>query len=63
MSGQFYRIHSELKEDPEKFFLYYRMTERTFNELHVLIKDGITRTTTQLRLPIPAEERLSITIR
>lgn len=63
LKGQFHQLHQELQEDPQKIFAYYRMSEKSLNELHDLVKDDIIRKATNMRLPILPIERLSITIR
>lgn len=63
LQGKFYTIHSKLLDFPEKFFSFYRMSITSFNELVKLIGPSISKQDTHLRLAIPAEERLSVTIR
>ena len=46
-----------------KFFGYYRMSIKSFDELLVLLRPHISRSNTSIRLAINAEERLPITIR
>ena len=36
--GQYYTIMTELRNDNEKFFNYFRMSQNTFNELLSVIK-------------------------
>ncbi|CAI6372771.1 unnamed protein product [Macrosiphum euphorbiae] len=63
LQGKFHTLHSKLLNFPEKFFGYYRMSITSFNELVKLIGPAIAKENTQLRLSIPVEERLSVTIR
>ncbi|XP_065167386.1 LOW QUALITY PROTEIN: uncharacterized protein [Atheta coriaria] len=56
-------MHSKLLDYPKKFFAFYRMTITSFNELVKLIGPTIAKEDTNLRLSIPVEERLSVTIR
>nr|XP_034194211.1 uncharacterized protein LOC117610681 [Osmia lignaria] len=63
LRGKFYTMHSKLLDYPKKFFAFYRMSITSFNELVKLIGPAIVKEDTHLRLSIPVEERLSITIR
>lgn len=62
-SGIFHSLHSKLKEHPDKFFKYYRMSEETFNEILSLLGPYIQRHDTRWRVAISVEERLSVTLR
>lgn len=61
--GEFNTIFSRLKEDPEKFISYFRMSYLKFNELHLLLQSRIQKKNTRLRNSIPTLERLALTIR
>lgn len=63
LKGQFYQIHHDLIEYPRKFFQYYRMSKNSFDELLRTIESTITYQDTRFRKSIPAEERLSVTLR
>jgi hypothetical protein len=63
IGGAFYTLHAKLLEYPKKFFAYYRMSITSFNELVQLIGPAIAKRDTHFRLSIPAEERLSVTLR
>lgn len=63
LNGKFYTMHSKLLDYPKKFFAFYRMSITSFNELVKLIGPTIAKEDTNLRLSIPVEERLSVTIR
>lgn len=60
ISGQFYKIYSYLREDDKN---YYRMSIQSFDNLLNRIGNRLTYQTTNLRLHVPPEERLSVTIR
>lgn len=61
--GQFHKLYADLRSHPVKFFKYYRMSLKTFDELLELIRPGITRRDTRWRRSITPEERLSVTLR
>ncbi|KOB66246.1 Uncharacterized protein OBRU01_20783 [Operophtera brumata] len=61
-SGIFHTLHSKLKEHPDKFFKYYRMSEETFNEIISFVGPFIKRQDTRWRCAISVEERLSVTL-
>lgn len=56
-------LYKNLREHPEKFFNYFRMSIRSFDELHNILKDKISKTDTVLRRSITSEERLMVTLR
>jgi len=62
-SDQFKHFFENIRRYPEKFFEYYRMSVSSFDELLENLRPHITKTTTTLRTPICAEERLTITLR
>lgn len=61
--GKFYTIYSELRQYPPKFFNYFRMSINSFDELLALVGPVITHQDTRFRKAIPAEERLTVTLR
>lgn len=63
LQGKFYTMHSKLLDYPKKFFAFYRMSATSFNELVKLIGPAIAKRDTNLRLAIPVEEKLSVTVR
>lgn len=61
--GEFHTIFEELKNDSLKFYEYYRMEYWQFLKLTDLLRVHITKKTTNYRCTIPAEERLTVTLR
>lgn len=61
--GQFNTLVSSLREDDEKFFSYFRMSAKPFDELLSFVQGEISKKNTSFRLSIPAEERLAVTLR
>ena len=57
------KLISELREDTEKFFSYFRMSPQQFDELLRLVAPKITKKNTNWRPAISAEIRLAITLR
>ncbi|XP_050533808.1 uncharacterized protein LOC126901423 [Daktulosphaira vitifoliae] len=52
-----------LRSYPEEFFRYYRMSIHSFDELILLVGSKLQKEDTCLRLSIPPEERLTVTLR
>ncbi|CAI6374003.1 unnamed protein product [Macrosiphum euphorbiae] len=63
LKGQFYKLHNELRSYPVKFFNFYRMSVKSFDDLLNLIRPSITYQDSKWRKAIPPEERLSVTLR
>ncbi|XP_069586989.1 uncharacterized protein [Ranitomeya imitator] len=61
--GHFHRLYTALREHPDKFYLYCRMSIQTFDRLLEILRPGITFQDTRLRKAISAEERLLLTLR
>jgi hypothetical protein len=62
-SGKYVLLHRKLKEYPDKFFEYYRMSVTSFETLLSLVEDTISKTNTVMRECVSAEERLAVTLR
>lgn len=63
LKGQFHKIYQDLRTYPDKFFDYFRMSMKSYDELIKLIGPRITFKTTNMRKPISPEERLAVTLR
>lgn len=61
--GAFHTLFQALLRDRESFFRFHRMVPERFHHLLSLVEDRITKKETNLRKPISAKERLSITLR
>lgn len=61
--GLFHTLFDDLQEDDEKFFLYFRMSKNTFDELLSGISSIITKKDTVMRKSIPPDEKLALTLR
>ncbi|XP_069615947.1 uncharacterized protein [Ranitomeya imitator] len=61
--GHFQRLYSALRAHPDKFYLYTRMSIRTFDMLMEMLRPGLTYQDTWMRKAISAEERLLLTLR
>lgn len=61
--GVYKTLYNELRCDPKKFFNFFRMSISTFDELHVNLKEEISRKDTKMRKSIGSEEMLAIAIR
>jgi hypothetical protein len=57
LKGQFYTLFSDLRDNPENFFSYFRMSVKTFDELLFNIREDIAGKDTNMRLPITPEEK------
>jgi len=62
-SGGFITLFSGLRENPDKFFNYFRMSVQSFDELADKIIDMIKSQDTWTRLCIPPLEMLDVTLR
>jgi hypothetical protein len=57
-------LYSEdLTAKEAKFFDYFRTSSRSYDELLTLLKHDITGKNTNMRLCIPPEEKLAVTLR
>jgi len=61
--GVYKTLYNELRSDPKKIFNFFRMSISTFDELHVTLKEEISRKDTKMRKSIGSEEMLAIAIR
>ncbi|XP_050065989.1 uncharacterized protein LOC126555068 [Aphis gossypii] len=61
--GQFQVTFLTLRQYPEEFFKYFRTSIKTFDELLDIIGRQLKKQDTVLRLSIPPEERLTVTLR
>ncbi|KAL4126893.1 hypothetical protein QTP88_011093 [Uroleucon formosanum] len=61
--GEYHTFFSRLKKHPDKFFVYCRMDEETFNIVLDAIKDTIQKSETNFRKPTSPEDRLLVTLR
>lgn len=61
--GEYHTLMPQLRQDEKRFYIYFRMTSETFDELLDLIKDDIKKQDTNYRESISPEERLSIALR
>lgn len=62
-TGKLAILHEKLKQHPDKFFDYYRMSINSFHYLLSVISDKIQGTDTFMRNCIGVEEKLSVTLR
>lgn len=53
----------QLRDDPKRFFIYFRMSSNCFDEIVNLIDEDIRKEMTHYRVPIPPPERLAIALR
>jgi len=63
LHGQFYKLYEDLRNCRGKFFSYFRMSIESFDKLIVLVGPQITYENTRLRLSVPPQERLAVTLR
>nr|CAH7730214.1 unnamed protein product [Callosobruchus chinensis] len=61
MKGKFYTLFHTLRNYPDKFLNYFRMSKEIFDELFSYIKDDFSYQNTNMRISIPPEEKLSVT--
>lgn len=63
LEGTYYTLFEKLTKDSQKFFNYFRMSHETFNYVLSKLIDDIKKSDTKLRMAIPPEEMLAVTIR
>ena len=61
--GEFHTLMPELRQDEKRFYIYFRMPSKCFDEILSLIKEDITKMDTNYLEATSAEERLAITLR
>jgi hypothetical protein len=61
--GTFCTLFNDLREADGKFFSYFRMSPRSFDELYSKLEDHLHKMDTNTRRCIPAMERLAVTLR
>ncbi len=61
--GTFYTIFPKLRENKKKFFNYFRMSIKSFDELHIKLKDHIQHENTFMRDCIQPIQMLAVTLR
>ena len=61
--GQHYTTMNILRNDNDKFYNFFRMSQGTFDQLLSLIEVHVTKESTNMRPSIQAEERLAMTLR
>lgn len=61
--GTFHVLYYQLRQHPDKFFNYFRMSIQSFDELHNILREHISKVDTQMRRSISSTERLMVTLR
>ncbi|KAK5648349.1 hypothetical protein RI129_003241 [Pyrocoelia pectoralis] len=61
--GEFYRLVPELRKDPKRFHMYFRMSMEEFDYLNQFIENDIKKMNTKFRRAITSEERLAVCLR
>lgn len=63
LKGAFVTDLIDLREDEQKFFNYFRMSIRSFDELAARISDALKGNENAVRDPIPPLEMIAVTLR
>ncbi|CAI6373758.1 unnamed protein product [Macrosiphum euphorbiae] len=61
--GEFHHVYKNLREHPDRFFKFLRMSIATFDFLVNRIKGRISKKKTNFKEPISATERTYVTLR
>ena len=61
--GEFNQLVTELRQDEQRHFQYFRMKTAAFDEILRIVGPHITFKDTRLRKAIPARARLAVTLR
>lgn len=62
LKGAFITLYSNLREDERKFFNYFRMSIKSFDELHHKLENSL-KFSDKVRVSISSVERLSVCLR
>lgn len=62
LEGEFCKLFSRLQEDEEKFFDYFKMSIKSFDELQARLHDTLKHSN-MFRASIQPIERLAVTLR
>lgn len=62
LQGAFVLLYSNLREDERKFFNYFKMSIKSFNELHSKVENSL-KFSDQVRVSISSVERLCVALR
>ena len=60
--GEFFLLYPDLRKYEDRFFGWYRMSTRQFDDLLGIVRNAIRKKSTNFREPISPEEQLVITI-
>jgi len=63
LKGQLHKLYKDLRIHPKKFFGYFRMTCKSFDELSSMIGPKITYRNIVMRASVPPDKRLAVTLR
>nr|CAH7750643.1 unnamed protein product [Callosobruchus chinensis] len=61
LEGTYYTLFESLKNDPRKFYIYFRMSQNTFYYLLGNLEQKIKKQDTSFRIAIPPEAMLVVT--
>lgn len=61
--GEFSSIFQDLLKDEQRFYIYFRMSINSFNELYNIIKPEIEKQNTNWRNCVSSKERLAVFLR
>ena len=60
--GEFFMLYLDLRKYEDKFFAWYRMSIRKFDQLLGIVQNSLRKQCTKFREPISSEEQLVFTI-
>ena len=60
--GEFFMLYPDLRWYEDRFFQWYRMSTRKFDQLLCIVQNALRKQPTNFREPISPEEQLVITI-
>lgn len=63
LNGLYYTLFDKLVANPTKFFNFFRMSKETFDYILVVLSEKIKKQDTRMRMAVPPEEMLAVTIR
>ena len=60
--GEFFMLYRDLRKYEDRFFGWYRMSTKKFDELLGIVRNALQKKCTKFREPISSEKQLVITI-
>lgn len=63
LDGVYFNLFEKLRDDPGRFFNYFRTSNDTFDYILANLIENIRKKNTNFRMAIPPEEMIVVTLR